>query len=285
MTLSNSSKALLVSVWVLHLVFVGCSILDPSDDDNTDVEVREAFDYAIEVRDRSVFRINGINGPMDIVGRTDCASVEIWGEKIVRSHSLADAEASLAYLDVVVSSDENEVRVRTEQPRDTRGRDYQVEYHVIIPESWQAFAENTNGGIEIDSLKSAVYVDIINGNISLSDVGGQVNAGLTNGNVILVNFQGSVDAVVNNGQILGDVTLPLDGICSLEIVNGNIVLDIPVSTSAEFVAVVANGSISITGLPLKDQVITERSTSGTLEDGQGAITLQVVNGNIEVHGV
>ena len=82
MTLSNSWKALLVSAWVLLLVFVGCSILDPSDDDDTNVEVREAFDYTVEVGDRTVFRINGINGPMDIVGRTDCPSVEIWGEKI-----------------------------------------------------------------------------------------------------------------------------------------------------------------------------------------------------------
>jgi hypothetical protein len=197
---------------------------------------------------------------------------------------LADAEAFLANVDVVVSSDENEVRVRTEQPGNTGGRDCEVVYHVRIPESWQVFAENKNGGIGIDSLRSAVYVGLINGDIVLSDIEGQVNAALTNGNILLVNFRGSVDAGVTNGRIQGDVTLPLDGICSLGVVNGSIDLDIPVSTSAEFMATVSQGSIRITSLVLMDQVTTESSACGRLGNGQGAITLQVVNGDIDVNG-
>jgi hypothetical protein len=284
MTLSNSSKAFMLSIGMLLLVLLGCCILDPSDNDDALVEIREVFDYTVEIGDRTVFRISGINGPMDIVGKTDYPSVEIWGEKIVRSHSLADAEAYLEYLEVVVSSDENEVRVRTEQPGNTEGRDCEVVYHVKVPESWQVFAENTNGEIGIDSLKSTAYVNGTNGDIVLKNIVGQVNAGLINGDVLLMNFRGSVVAGVTNGRIQGEVTLPLDGLCTLGVVNGSIDLDIPVSTSAEFMATVSYGHIRITGLVLKDQVTTERSTSGRLGNGQGVITLQVVNGNIDVHG-
>ena len=91
-----------------------------------------------------------------------------------------------------------------------------------------------------------------------------------------------MDIDVINGGISGDVTLPSQGMCQITTVNGKIDLEIPGSTSAEFSASVTNGNIHISDLVLHHSNTTKNSITGTLADGNGNITLRVVNGQIDV---
>jgi len=190
--------------------------------------------------------------------------VEIWGEKIVKSESMRDAEVYLDDLKVRVSKGRNEVIVRTEQPKDSYGRNYEVVYHVRIPQSWQVSVENINGEVKIASIKSDIFV------------------GLTNGSIRIADILGNVDIDVISGGISGDVTLPSQGMCQITTVNGKIDLEIPGSTSAEFSASATNGNIHISDLVLHHSNTTKNSITGTLADGNGNITLRVVNGQIDV---
>ena len=285
MKLRNYYRPILLIPMSFCLLLTGCFIVDPSSVNNTNHEARESFEYEIDIGSQSLFRISGINGRIDIAGKVGLSQVRVWGEKIVRSDSDTDAEAHLDVLKVIITSDGDEVFVYTEQPRNTHGRNYQIAYHVEIPESWRVCAENTNGDIDIDEIASDVGVGLTNGDIGLSHIQGDVNAGITNGEIDMESIQGSVDAGVTNGRIRGDVTLPSEGVCRLGVTNGEIDLGIPRNTSAQFSARVTNGSIRVSNLAIQNIVTTRRSTTGTLGEGNGSITLSVKNGDIDVGGI
>jgi len=257
--------SLLLGLLVIAFL-TGCEveIHDPCRIGCTDYSASESFEYEVIASNQDTFKIYGINGPIDITGATDSTSVEIWGEKIVKSEGMADAEAHLEELKVRISKSRNEVTVQTEQPKNSYGRNYEVVYHVRIPDSWRVKVENINGNVEIDSVGSDIHIDLTNGGVHITDI------------------SGNVDVNVINGGIFSSVTLPVQGICQIETINGKIDLEIPENTSAEFSASVDNGNIHISDLVLDDLNTTRHSVTGILNDGDGSITLKVVNGQIYV---
>ena len=269
---------------LLLVSLTGCFIVDPHGDSGHKYSASESFEFEVEVENQNSFRIHGVNGTIEIVGKSDSAVVEVWGEKTVKSETRADARSYLDNLRIQMSSSQDEVFIWTDQPRDSNGRNYEVNYQVRIPESWLVFVENTNGIVDVKMISNHVSADLTNGDLHLTDIVGQLDAGLTNGNIDLMNIFGSVDGDVTNGKIFGDVTLPIGGYCQLEITNGNIDLEIPRSTSAGFSARVTNGNIQIYELTLNNMTTTKGSAAGTLGDGNGTVILKVTNGNIDVRG-
>jgi hypothetical protein len=87
-----------------------------------------------------------------------------------------------------------------------------------------------------------------------------------------------------NGEINGKVAVPINGTLDMGLQNGSIDLEIPQSTSADFAARLANGTISTHNLTLHNRVATGRSLQGILGDGQGVISLRTTNGKINVLG-
>lgn len=274
---------------VLLLCFLACSDDDsssPGDEvDNTNYAASEDFSYGFEAAARTQFRLEGINGPVEITGIAGFDSVKVWGERRVESESVADAEEHLAELEVIVSAGSGEISARTEQPDESHGRNYIVEYYVELPDNWQVVVSNINGNIAIDSVNGAIDLDLINGNASIEDGDGDLDLLVINGNIVLTDINASVDGTLVNGNIEADVTIPPAGWCTLDLTNGRIDLVIPQSTSATFSASVTNGSISVTNLDLQGQIVTPTSVTGTLGGGDGTIDLDVVNGQIVVDGV
>ena len=282
-------QGLLLCGGLLVLCFFACSDDDssgPTDDvDNTNYAASEDFSYSFDAAARTRFRLSGINGPVEITGISGSDSVRVWGERRVESESVADAEAHLPELEVVVSEGSSEISVRTEQPDETHGRNYIVEYNVELPGDWEVVVSNVNGNMTFQSTNGPVELDLINGNATIEDAQGDLNVDVLNGNVLLSDVNANVNADVVNGTIDADVVIPAAGSCNLNLVNGRIDLAIPKSTSATFSADVTNGSISITTLDLYGQVVTPTSVTGTLGNGDGTIDLDVVNGQIVVVGV
>lgn len=251
---------------MMFAIWMACCINDPCSVSETDFSVRDSFYYELRAKAQQCLRINGINGPIDIAGNPNPGRIEIWGDRIVKSESIADAEAYLSRLEVSVSSNQDEVYVKTIQPKQTHGRHYEVVYHVRIPQSWQVVVENLNGEVSVDSLKNDVSVELTNGNVHLRDI------------------YGNLWVEVINGVINSKVKLPFQGNCQMYAVNGQIELAIPKQTSANISACVVNGNIDIDDLILKNCTITKNSTNGTLADGDGTIMLKLVNGQIKVKG-
>ena len=259
----------LLAVWLLAGLS-GCVVMDSGDwgdfDQNNSEEARAAFDRVFSLGQKSRLVLEAINGHVTITGDPSATQVRVWGERIVASDDLEDAQDHLSDLRVDFDEGSSTLVVRTLQPSHNDGRTYRVDYFVRLPAHWRLDVELVNGPLCVDSLS---------GNVDLAVVNGQIDAqGLT----------GNLEAALTNGQFTGDVVLPVQGRCEIDITNGDINLDIPSATSATFTAGVVNGGVSVSGLTLDGFNVTNRLVSGVLGGGDGEIKLGVVNGRIQVAG-
>jgi len=274
---------------ILGFLFASCDIDVFTNSDgghvaNTDHSASADFAYQYEVEGQKRLRLDAINGSVQITGVSGTDSVTIWGKRIVESESTIDAAQHLEDLYVRVNKDSDEITVRTEQPKENRGRNYVVNYRIRVPASWQIFVEHINGNVSVSSIARSTEIDLVNGDVTIRSSGGTVDVKLTNGHMLLWDISGSVEGTLTNGNIDARILLPTSGTCALKTVNGMIDLEIPQSTSAAFSAEVTNGAIALADLSLQDQRVTLKSVVGTLGDGEGQIDLDAVNGNIVVTG-
>ncbi len=244
------------------------TIFNSNDDnvDNTNFVAKESFNFAVDVKNHTQVRFDAINGNVEIIGSASATSVTITGERRVGSESTADAEEYLQKLEVRVTETASIVFVETIQPAKNHGRNFVVDYKITMPENLELDADNINGNMTIENIRNDVDVDNVNGTIDLRDI------------------VGNASADVVNGLIRAKVTMPQNGNIDMGTVNGNIELEIPQNTSADFSASVTNGAIQILNLTLQNEVATTRSVEGTLGNGEGTIKTNTVNGNIKTTG-
>lgn len=229
-------------------------------------QAQEEFFFEEDATGFSEFRLEGINGNIDLIAQSGTEELTVGGFRRVRSSSLADAQEQLERLQVVVTGEGDAIVIRTEQPSDTEGRTFEVEYNLIVPERLAGIIINVNGNILIDAMDDDVEVITVNGNITLQD-----------------HF-GSADVTTTNGNLDATVTISLGGVIDMNAVNGSIELDIPAATSATFAARLANGDITTSGLSLDNAQSTPISLTGVLGGGDGEIDIVTVNGNITARG-
>lgn len=256
---------LLMLLLCIAAAFIGCSS-DVSGPDDIDAVASEEFYYSFEVSEQVRLTVAGVSGEITIIGFADIDSIVVAGTKRVKSWDAEDAEEHLDSLQVTVSNQAGVVSAETDQPEESHGRSYEVDYDIFIPADLEVNVANVNGTVTIEAIERPITSEIVNGVIELDGINASVAASLV------------------NGTITGDVTLPLDGIISMSAVNGDIDLDIPEDTSAGFSATVVNGSIGITDLVIHDMESTNVSVTGRLGEGRGTISLALVNGTISVDG-
>lgn len=266
-------KIRLLFILLLGMIFIdSCGIYDVCDETDhyeakhTNYSVSEPFSYSLPAANNNTFYLVGINGSVDITGVSDDSLVSITGERIVKSDSYRDAEIHMDFLHVEVTQDDSVIRVKTEQPEESHGRNYIVNYTVRIPDDWVVETKNVNGNVIVTAINNQVSVNLVNGAIHCNHI------------------QGSMEGRLVNGEILVDVCLPENGNVVLTSVNGPIDLFIQQDISAVLSANVVNGAIQIIGLDLDNITQTKTSICGSLGDGEGQIILKTVNGSIQVHG-
>jgi DUF4097 and DUF4098 domain-containing protein YvlB len=259
------STTIIGALWV---VATGCTDIVSSvgDVDNTDFVASESFAFTLDVTTQTRFRLEGINGNVTVTGDPDATAVDVSGLRQVGSNSTADARANLVNLRVEVDEGSSEFVVRTEQPDNTRGRNYSVTYDVTVPDFMIQSIANVNGNVIASGISNDVAIGNVNGNVTASGVFGDLSVGLVNGNVV------------------ADVTLPPSGDVALATVNGNVSLTVPQNVSAELEATWVNGGATITNLTLQNQQITENSIRGVFGAGDGTINIGLTNGTITVVG-
>jgi DUF4097 and DUF4098 domain-containing protein YvlB len=260
----------LIALFMVGTIIVGCNndvtIVNGSVVDNTDYTAEAEFHHDIGITSQIRLQLEGVSGDITVTGRADFDSVIIDGVRQVGSDSQEDAEEHLPLLEVEVQISGEVIQVETHQPENSNGRSYMVNYEITVPDDFSLQLSDVNGTIEVESIFNSVVVSNVNGLVNLNDITGSVTVSLV------------------NGLIDGTVVLPPGGFIAMSTVNGNIELNIPSGTSAEFEASVVNGVISLSGLDLHDEEISNNSVSGTLGDGNGTIGLSAVNGNVVARG-
>lgn len=250
-------------------IIVGCAEVSVDPFDNVTINnyvATEPCAFRVTASGSSKLRLVGINGNVTIEGSAQLDSVIIVCEKRVGSDSVEDAQQHLNELDVTVQNLNNEIFVKTVQPENSNGRSYVIDYSVTVPINYKIEIELITGKLEIEKIENEIIASTVNGNIITDEI-----------------FSSTYLAVVN-GSISSKQILPAGGTISLATINGNINLQIPGSTSAQFSAEVVNGQISTTNLIFDNLSVSARSQSGRLGNGQGTIALSTVNGNISAKG-
>lgn len=271
----NSNQLLQSIIYLLSiLILLSCEVVvedETHHDDgdgakNQNYSASEPFSYNIAIINQNYLRLNTINGNIEIIGIDNGTSVNISGDRIVKSDSRSDAEGHLEYLQVEIYENENDIVIKTDQPNESNGREYKIDYYIEIPSNWQVYIDHVNGSIDITNIKNDVDISLVNGTTNLDDI------------------TGNVDVSIVNGTFTGYITVPLNGYCRVNLVNGILNLNIPTTTSADFNASVVTGSIHLNGLVLKNLTTTPTHTSGILGEGSGDIHIEIVNGPITVNG-
>ena len=267
--LTRNATSLFLFVLLSLAAFIACDVRVIDSDNNvanTNFFAVESFSFEIAVKNQTRLNLTVINGPVDVIGVAGATTAKIFGERRIESASAADAKAHLKELEVRVTDRQDEISVNTIQPDNTHGRNYKTVYHLRLPNTWKFNVDHVNGIVTIDSLKNDVSLKVTNGSVQLREIFGSVVAELV------------------NGQLTGKLGLPVQGTCKMTTVNGQILLTIPKTTTADFSAAVTNGDINLSNLALQNSVSTPKSLRGKLGDGQGTISLSTVNGNISVDG-
>lgn len=257
---------LLILAGIIVTALVSC-VVDPTDDvSNHNYSAEESFSYTVPVKNQNRLVLEAINSPIQITGQSGITMVKIWGERIVKSDTQEDADKYLEYLRVVLNNREDEIHVQTDQPSHSEGRGYIVNYNVVIPMDWEIVVGNVDGNVVLEPIRGDAKIHLVNGDIQVKELEGNMAVAITNG---------SLDA---------KVTLPANGTCVANTVNGLISLRIPDETSAELSAGVTNGSVAVTNLEVQNLTSSRTSIKGRLGDGKGTIVLSAVNGTISVTG-
>lgn len=261
------NKTILLVICVgLVLFYAGCDNYNPFQVDSTKYRAEESFSFTVNPDNQDHLTLTAINGSVEVIGVAGSDVVEISGLRIVNSESASDAEKYLEKLDVNIRINGDKVEVETEQPSNSGGREFIVEYQIRMPAEWDFELNHTNGEVEVDSIAGTVDINNVNGNIGLHETRGNLFIDLT------------------NGQVTGKVSGSGVGVCRFSLVNGQIGLSIPKATDASFSAAVTNGRVSVNNLVMTNLTSRQNSVRGTIGNGQGEITLRVINGNIDVAG-
>ena len=230
----------------------------------------EAFDlfrFDIPVNSLSAVYLEGINGDVTVTGVPNAGGIVVRGERRVTSLGPPDAGSRLDDIVIDIFEQAGELVVRTLQPAEATGYDYAVHYELLVPEWFVASVYNVNGLVAVQALSSGTAI---------------VNS---NGPVTVRGLIGSAFVDNINGDIVAEAAIFRNGFIDLRTVNGSILLDVPVQTSATLEAIVTNGDISVHNLVVHDREVGNGYLTGRLGFGEGEIKLVTTNGNISIRGV
>lgn len=257
----------------LALLALGCG------DDPAYNRVAEAdFDVSFDVTTQTGFDLEGVNGAVTVTGSAATNQITVAGTRRVRSDSQADAENRLLDLQVATTVSQDAILVRTEQPQNTEGRSYEVDYVITLPVDLAIHLVTVNGNVTVSNAKAGLDVSGVNGNITVSNVDG-LDVTIVNGNVTVTDAE-DINVAVTNGNITFDINPPPGDEVHAATVNGNIVLVISAGASTDIKAIRENGTVTTISLPLTNYSDDGRVFKARLGAGEGQITLQTVNGNI-----
>ncbi len=258
-------KSLLVIT--LALISIQCDIDHSTTiDDASYQEALSSESQVIETGDLNKLSLQSLNGQIKITGNPKLTQLQINTEKITRAHSREAANAALSNISVLINQNDNTLNIKSEHPANDDGTQYLVNYCIDIPNTWHVTIDQFNGTVELDSLFNETELDLGNGLASLDDL------------------RGSLHVTLLNGDIETTIQLFENSTCKQNILNGQLLLNIPKSTSAGFDAYVANGTIEIKGLELDSMATSPHYVRGVLNQGKGTIDLNVANGAIRVTG-
>ncbi len=230
-----------------------------------DVKETEEFTFAINPGGR--ISLENINGDIEISGNE--------GDTIkIVAYKKAGKQEYLDELKIIVNADPDYVRIETRHPR--------------LENSWSIWGNNHSGNVSYElKVPASVNLDkisTVNGDVEIHSISGKVKAETVNGNLIASGLAADVSLETVNGRVNAIFdSLGNNQRVSAETVNGKIVFELPVDTSARVHAETVNGSIDADDFDLViEKGFVGRECNGQIGNGDARISLDTVNGSIRI---
>ncbi|MFB6172272.1 MAG: DUF4097 domain-containing protein [Haloarculaceae archaeon] len=214
------------------------------------------------------------------VERGDGADVAVAVRKRTRfDRSLLDRVA------VDATTDDGVLTVASTAESDAAASRVRVDLTVQVPASVSlARATTENGDVTAAGVPGDATLRTVNGTATAQDVAGHVTLRSTNGDVVARGVAGVAGAVTTNGDV--DVHVPaLRGDARLTSTNGDVSAGLAADLAVRIEARTANGHVDVRDLPLDDEQGTGSRVSGTRNGGGPTLTLQTVNGDVDLYAL
>lgn len=247
--------------FVLMIIVAVASLVNASDLHT------EYFDKTFPLADGGSVSLENVNG--DVM-------IEVWDQAEVRvqAEKKASSIELLQDLKVEVRASESSIDIDTEYPNNRsrengENRRMSVEYTLTVPRyAVLDDIELVNGDLEVIGVQGGVNADLVNGTVTARDLAGEIE---------LATVNGSVDITVADFADVSGV--------DLESVNGAVELNLPSYANATLDVETVNGKISNDfGLEVKKGKYVGASLNGDIGGGGVEISIETVNGRIEING-
>lgn len=235
-----SSAALLSTLSAIGLAACHIEVDDPEKARSSIVE----YEAHVDAASIALVALDGVNGTITVTARPDIDRIYVSAAAYALADTFPEAEAALDNLAVELAEIDGALEIQTIQPAIYDGHDYFVDYSILMPSYLVLDVVGINGEIVADGLESFVTLSL------------------------------------TNGAITAYASLPPYALADLSVVNGEVWLGVPATTSATVSALVVNGTIGLEGFDPTRFTGTGNSIAGVLGNGDAEIRLQAINGEV-----
>jgi len=206
--------------------------------------------------------VDTMNGGIDVTGE-DRADVAL--DARVVAWAPTESEANDLLSQVVIDTNNGEIRDHGPHAHFFGGKGYSVDYTLHVPRHLAADLHTMNGGIDLTRVDGNLHFGTTNGGVTLDRVSGDVEGHTVNGGL---NVSLAGDHWQGNGL-------------HAETTNGGIDLRIPEHYSAHLETATVNGGINV-NFPITIQGEIKNRLNTDLGSGGATVHVQTVNGGVTI---
>ena len=262
-----------------------------------DFQERDEINQTYQLAPGARVEISSIRGPIEIT-TADNATAEV---RIIRS---ARTRADLEYHKIEVEQSGNSLVVRgVQEPEERRGRNIQVDHHVILklPRRIDLSVTSVSGSLKAGDVDGQTHVSSISGSANIGDVGGKLQVSSVSGSLEVGNVGGEarVNSISGNlrlGQVNGalDVSSVSGGLNAtlvslspqgihINSISGSVEIGFKNEVNADFNAEHVSGQVYL-DVPnvTRDSEANSSNVRARIGAGGTPITISSVSGNIRL---
>lgn len=228
--------------------------------------------------------IENINGNIT-VEEWDKEIIRIEVEKVAKCSNESAAKESLSNAKVDIQAVKSGVSVRVQNPKSWSffswlwgsGSSVEVIFRVFLPMQTRMQLSSVNGSIYVTVKESEINAETVNGNVSVN--GAKLLTATTVNGRIDFDTENIIKIESVNGSINGKINSEKPRTASVEAVNGSISLRFKEKSNFSLSLENVNGSISC---DFKEVEGTKREKSGDVNGGGETISVETINGSIDI---
>ncbi|RPI17831.1 MAG: hypothetical protein EHM58_07805 [Ignavibacteriae bacterium] len=232
-------------------------------------EKKETSEYKIGINGKNRISIENVNGIIEITKSDSTEGVYVKADMIAKVKK-KELDKPFSELSIEIDTSGDVIKIIGDYHKEKHFFNFQVnenpkiDFKIRVPESFKVDVDNVNGKIDARNIKGDMKITLVNGDIRMDQTPGNNIIDITNGDI---------------RQIL-DSTKGF----SIDVVNGDVYVDISKNYQGEISADIVHGKIDFNNLDVIVRSDEKKSFRGYIGNRNTTIKCDVVNGKIVFNG-